>query len=500
MYSKAWLLRVDTIPRLVLLALACGAPVLAADIPVNDTGDALHDPGCAKTGTGTCTLRDAITFANANPGPDSIFLGGRLFRPTSSLPVITDGALTLVGLGSMGGLFPSSSTIDGSLAGPSDGLTIAADGCSISSLLIQGFKGTGIVILGSNNSIPVVVTSALAVEFHLVFASANQGRGFEIRGGAGNVLSGARAEQNGGNGIYLHAGAAGNVIAPDLNSLVYVSGNGLSGIRIGDGVSDTATQRNTIGRLMSDHGNGGLAVDLAGDCVTASDPLDTDTGPNGLQNFTLVSSASFNNDGTVLTMTGTLNSAPNATFALRFYTRFGEFVGETAVTTDGTGDVSYSLSITRLGPANESVPVLASATDAAGNTSELTPMPSVALPALAFHTTTPCRVTDTRESGGPLTSRIPRSLALAGQCGVPQTARAVVLNVTVTNPTASGHVSFPGEAPLCRPDTSTINFSAGQTRANRAVVRLDAGGLLAYPVLVGSGTVDLILDVSGYLE
>jgi hypothetical protein len=74
------------------------------------------------------------------------------------------------------------------------------------------------------------------------------------------------------------------------------------------------------------------------------------------------------------------------------------------------------------------------------------------------------------------------------------------LNVTVTNPTASGHVSFPGEAPLCQPDTSTINFSAGQTRANNAVITLDAGGLLAYPVLVGSGTVDLILDVSGYLE
>jgi hypothetical protein len=59
---------------------------------------------------------------------------------------------------------------------------------------------------------------------------------------------------------------------------------------------------------------------------------------------------------------------------------------------------------------------------------------------------------------------------------------------------------LPRRAPLCRPDTSTINFSAGQTRANNAVITLDAGGLLAYPVLVGSGTVDLILDVSGYLE
>jgi CSLREA domain-containing protein len=179
MFSKAWLLSVVTfvvtLPRLVLLALAFGAPTLAADIAVTDTGDALHDPGCAKTGTGTCTLRDAITFANANPGPDSIFLGGRLFRPTSSLPVITDGALTLVGLG-YSFLFPSPSTIDGSLAGPSDGLTIAAEGCSISGLSIQGFNGTGIVIRGSNNSVPLVIgcfgASCLA---YWVSASGNQG-------------------------------------------------------------------------------------------------------------------------------------------------------------------------------------------------------------------------------------------------------------------------------------------------------------------------------------
>ena len=40
----------------------------AGAIVVNDSSDALHSPGCATTGTGTCTLRDAITFANAKPG------------------------------------------------------------------------------------------------------------------------------------------------------------------------------------------------------------------------------------------------------------------------------------------------------------------------------------------------------------------------------------------------------------------------------------------------
>ncbi|MCB0201390.1 MAG: CSLREA domain-containing protein [Anaerolineae bacterium] len=51
----------------------------AASIVVNDAGDTTG--ACATTGVGTCTLRDAITYANSNAGPDTItfnipFLGG----------------------------------------------------------------------------------------------------------------------------------------------------------------------------------------------------------------------------------------------------------------------------------------------------------------------------------------------------------------------------------------------------------------------------------------
>ena len=50
----------------------------AATILVNDSGDSLHASpgGCALTGTGVCTLRDAITFANANAGQDNILFQG----------------------------------------------------------------------------------------------------------------------------------------------------------------------------------------------------------------------------------------------------------------------------------------------------------------------------------------------------------------------------------------------------------------------------------------
>jgi hypothetical protein len=44
----------------------------AATIVVNDASDTLHGLGCAMSGMGTCTLRDATAFANANPGADEI--------------------------------------------------------------------------------------------------------------------------------------------------------------------------------------------------------------------------------------------------------------------------------------------------------------------------------------------------------------------------------------------------------------------------------------------
>jgi hypothetical protein len=70
-------LGVDVRPGLVLLRDGDTAPTFvmaapAAAIVVNDTTDTVHSPGCATTGTGTCSLRDAILFSNVNAGTDTI--------------------------------------------------------------------------------------------------------------------------------------------------------------------------------------------------------------------------------------------------------------------------------------------------------------------------------------------------------------------------------------------------------------------------------------------
>jgi hypothetical protein len=122
---------------------------------------------------------------------------------------------------------------------------------------------------------------------------------------------------------------------------------------------------------------------------------------------------------------------------------------------------------------------------------------------LAFHTLTPCRVIDTRGPGGPLgapalTAKTTRTFAVAGNCGVPASAAAISVNVTVAQSTTAGDLRlFAGGASL--PLVSTINYGAGQTRANNAVTSLGATGL-AVRCDQPSGTVEAIVDVNGYFQ
>lgn len=122
----------------------------------------------------------------------------------------------------------------------------------------------------------------------------------------------------------------------------------------------------------------------------------------------------------------------------------------------------------------------------------------------AYFTVTPCRVVDTRRTpdgplaGPALVAGASRAFALAGSCGIPAAAKALSLNVTVTQPTGAGNLRlFPAGSPV--PLASTINWVAGQTRANNAIAPLSATGL-AVQCSQASGTVHLILDVNGYFQ
>ncbi len=120
-----------------------------------------------------------------------------------------------------------------------------------------------------------------------------------------------------------------------------------------------------------------------------------------------------------------------------------------------------------------------------------------------FYTITPCRVIDTRLANGPLggpalSAGQTRNFTVTGTCGIPAGATSIAVNVTAVNPAAAGNLQlFPGNAfPL---GTSAINFPAGSTRANNAIVILATDGAGTLGVKNGAaGIVDFVLDVVGY--
>jgi glucose/arabinose dehydrogenase len=122
----------------------------------------------------------------------------------------------------------------------------------------------------------------------------------------------------------------------------------------------------------------------------------------------------------------------------------------------------------------------------------------------SFYTLSPCRLADTRDPDGPLggppiAAGTVRTFSLSGACGLPSTATSVSLNVTATGSPDDGFLSiYPGGQPT--PPTSTMNYRAGQTRANNAIVPLGAGGLLSVFCSQASGGINVILDVNGYFQ
>jgi hypothetical protein len=82
--------------------------------------------------------------------------------------------------------------------------------------------------------------------------------------------------------------------------------------------------------------------------------------------------------------------------------------------------------------------------------------------------------------------------------GLPATGVvAVVGNVTVVRPSYSGYM-FIGPTATSTPTSSTINFPAGDIRANNFVVPLNGDGTIAAVYYSYGGATDVVIDISGY--
>jgi hypothetical protein len=124
---------------------------------------------------------------------------------------------------------------------------------------------------------------------------------------------------------------------------------------------------------------------------------------------------------------------------------------------------------------------------------------------LDFFTLTPCRVLDTRWTagslGGPaLAASEQRLFTVTETCGIPASAKALTVNLTVVSPAGGGYLSvFPGNAFFL--GTSVINFSPGQTRATNGIMLLATNGTGSLGIINASGgNTHVVLDVNGYFE
>jgi len=117
---------------------------------------------------------------------------------------------------------------------------------------------------------------------------------------------------------------------------------------------------------------------------------------------------------------------------------------------------------------------------------------------------TPARIADTRvgsgypDAGTALGPGATLSVQVAGMGGVPATgAAAVLLNVTATDTTAGGYLTvFPAGTAV--PTASNLNWTAGQTVANRVVVPVGSGGQVS--LYNSSGSTAVVVDVDGYFS
>jgi hypothetical protein len=126
---------------------------------------------------------------------------------------------------------------------------------------------------------------------------------------------------------------------------------------------------------------------------------------------------------------------------------------------------------------------------------------------LNFYAVTPCRVIDTQSGLGGFTGFLPNGFpatqfSVKGNCGIPSDAVAVSVNAIAANTQNQGWFAlYPGSGSW--PGVSNVNFFAGDTIGNGALVPVSAGAndlnvLAAFAA--GPTGAYLELDVTGYFK
>ncbi len=271
-----------------------------------------------------------------------------------------------------------------------------ATGNSIQGNLI-GLNAAGIAALpNTSNGIQLIDTVANLIGGSGVnqgnIIANNSSDGIELNGAltSNNMLYGNQITANAANGIRV-VGANNNIIGGitpgQANS---ITANGADGVSIIDKVdpllilpTQTPNGNSVRGNII--HSNNSLGIDLNGPGPETNDAGDTDTGPNALQNYPLLTTISVLQASTQID--GTINSTPGQIYNLDLYLtadpdanghgNADAYLGSIQVTTNASGNASFTFTVNAVLAAGDFVSATATSVTT-GNTSEF----SFALPVI----------------------------------------------------------------------------------------------------------------------
>ena len=272
------------------------------------------------------------------------------------------------------------------VSGPGNQIQGNFVGLDVTGTIVIGVTSVGITINADDNT----VGGSAAGAGNRVGGTIDTG--IDI-GGVGNVVQGNQVGTDGTGTVRLANGywgirvggsntTIGGVGAGEGNIVAY--NRGYAGVVV-HGVNATV-RGNSIFDNAGIQANSGLAIDLTGGNlfelgVNINDAGDADGGPNGYQNYPLISSVTYGGSST--TIVGTLQSTPSTTFDVDFYSNPAcngrpqeqdeakTYIGSIEVTTDGSGNAAFN-EVLAVVVANGS-PITATATSPSGETSELSP-------------------------------------------------------------------------------------------------------------------------------
>jgi hypothetical protein len=353
---------------------------LYTPIRVTNTGD-----------SGVGSLREAINTANSSPDFNSVLFfipgtGAKTINLASPLPAITQ-PLWIDGFTQSGSVpntqqFQSTSAqltvvLDGTSTGANaNGLLFAPGSIGfVRGLAIGGFSGAGIRYEGASlvatgcyigldgtgiESAPNG-TGILGVSLGMdiggfaneerMLISNSTGDGIRVMDGGMHIFNthlgydaGGFEMANQGEGIHVFKGycqigerAEGNECAGELTDRVW--------IEVSNIVVEPTAQDVSIHQVVMEGGY----IDLNNDGETPNDPLDTDTGGNGLQNFPVLTSVGST------TVNGNMDGAPNTPIHVELYSGDGyqsqmHYLGFKDLTTNGSGHASFAFSCGQIAP------------------------------------------------------------------------------------------------------------------------------------------------------